>query len=433
MLTEQDLRDALADAVDDPAAEALTLGLSDRALDDAGRRGRRGSLRLGMSRRRRRWVQGAAIATAGTVAAVLGVAVFGGVGFGGGGATVKSSTVPATAPNPQGQAALLEFGAECLKSGQGPQLEMSYVWDPAAQQYRGVPGDLWTAFSPSPDGKRALVTKGLPHPAWAVASWSDAVAGRVVWHSISDGISLRWTDDGSELVSVPAVDDQPTADSAGKSGPIVVQNKTVDFYDPATGNKHSVPIPQAVVDRVTSGQWVLQQWEGDHDSVRFPMAGVEGDRIEWLDAQGKVARTLTVQNGLPADVQYSLPTLQVTISPDGRYLAEATDATLAVYDLRDHGRRVALSSGDVNPQRNYYLGWAGPHEIVVAVDEMVEKYYGKTGMPKTGHNPVYKVLSPELKVIQEARFVLPADPKGICSTWPVSWAPKGQFPGAFVP
>ena len=32
MVTEQELRDALADAVDDPAAETYTLGLSDRAL-----------------------------------------------------------------------------------------------------------------------------------------------------------------------------------------------------------------------------------------------------------------------------------------------------------------------------------------------------------------------------------------------------------------
>jgi hypothetical protein len=84
--------------------------------------------------------------------------------------------------------------------------------------------------------------------------------------------------------------------------------------------------------------------------------------------------------------------------------------------------------------RSYYLGWTGDHQITLAVDPALAGA-GTPGRvpPKTGHSPVYRVYGPDLKLIEEAKFVLPADPKGYCSSWPITWAPKTRFPGAFAP
>ena len=87
-----------------------------------------------------------------------------------------------------------------------------------------------------------------------------------------------------------------------------------------------------------------------------------------------------------------------------------------------------------NAVAGFAAGWIGDHEMMTAADTEL-KTSGHTGDPValTGHSPVYTVLSPDFKPLQQAKFVLPADPRGTCSTWPMSWAPAGQFPGAFVP
>src|SRR5436305_1732473 len=80
-----------------------------------------------------------------------------GLGTGGSGAGAGSPSAlvaPNGAENPVGQAGLTAFQAECF-GGQGPKLDFSYVWDPAAQNYHGVAGDVVTSFYPSPDGKKA--------------------------------------------------------------------------------------------------------------------------------------------------------------------------------------------------------------------------------------------------------------------------------------
>ncbi|GAA1981068.1 hypothetical protein [Catenulispora subtropica] len=420
MVTEQELREVLTGAADDAAAETYMLGLSDRALAMAEGRG---------TRRWARYAPGVAVGTAFAVAGTFGVlALDGGSGGGGGGGErVASLNAPTMATNPAAQSALVDFEVECLDKG-APKMAMDWVWDPETQQYHGVDGDVYTAFTPSPDGKRALVVQGMPAVRWAVAGWSDAVAGRLTFHdlgALSGGV--RWTTDGAEVTN--GADWITGADATGKP---VVMDDSVEFYDPSTGAARSVHLPAAVIDRITSGQWVLQQWQGDHDSVVFPMASVSGDRVEWLDTGGKVVRTVTVQNGLAATAPKGIPFLQTATSPDGRFLTEFNATVVATFDLRAGGRRIAQSSPDV--QRSYYLGWTGDHEITLAIDETGQDA-GKpgSGVPKTRHDLVYRVLGPDLKVIEETKFPLPEDPQGHCASWPVTWAPKTQFPGAFVP
>ena len=421
MLTTDDLRDAMADAVDDPAAEAYTIGLSDRALADAG--GQRAA---------RRWmrpVPAIAVGTAFVVAGTFGVLALGGSGSGNG-KRVTEMNAPGTVTDPKAQSALLDFEVECL-DGRGPKMAMDWVWDPETQQYRAVDSSIYTSFTPSPDGKRALVIKGVDSEAWGVADWADAVAGRVALHPISDRIGVRWTTDGKELTSVTTWDAKSQDPDAA-----TLVNKTADFYDPATASKRSVPIPQAVWDLIASRQWRPVQWQGGHDSIVFPMVSTAGDRVEWLNAQGHVIRTLTLKDGLPAGGGPGSPYLSIWFSPDGRYLAESNATLFATFDLNAGGRRIGQTRVDRDGIfiRVDSSPWSGDHDIVLTIDPAT-KDLGKPGAKesKTGHSPVYRVLSPELKVVEESKFVLPDDPLGYCASWPITWAPKTRFPGAFVP
>lgn len=436
MVTERELHDVLMAEADDPAAESYLLGLSDRALLAADGRG---------ARKWKRYVPGVAVGTAFVVAGAFGVAALGsGSGSGGGGSGGKTTALnaPTGASNGAAQGALVDFQVECF-GGAGPKLAMDWVWDPTAQQYRAVEGGVSTAFTPSPDGKRALVVQGTyPNKRWAVADWNDAIAGRVTYHELADAVGgVFWTADGKSVISALTRGMAPD-----KSGRTVLSNKTVDFYDPSTGAERSVPIPKEVLDRANGGQWLLQQWQADHDSPVFPLVNLSGDRVEWLDAGGKVVRTLTVQNGLSTDPRAVEPYLQVAVSPDGHYLAEYNGTNIATFDLQTGGRRIALSPAAMDPGRSYYYGWTGDHQITLAVDPSLPASSGSepTGDPsasakksgseaKPGHSPVYRVYGPDLKLIEETKFVLPADPKGYCATWPTTWAPKTQFPGAFTP
>lgn len=423
MITEGELRTVLREAVDDPAADAYTLGLSDRALLAA--QGRE-------QRRWKRYVPGVAVATAFVVAGTFGVLALGG-GIGGSGTRVTASNVPEMGLNPVSHSVLLDFEVECFGNG-GPRMAMDWMWDPDAQQYRAVDSNVYTALTPSPDGKRALVVQGVDTRLWGVADYADAVAGKVTYHAKNEedgSIGLRWTNDGKELT---------TRLGWGGPGPtkettVILANKTADFYDPDTGAKRSVPIPQAVLDGMSSGKWQAEQWQGDYDSVLFPMVNTAGDGMQWLDRQGKVVRTLALQHGMIAS-QTPDNHVMTWLSPDGRYLAESNGAAIATYDLKDQGRKLGettfagggsiLSSGaDL---------WSAGDEIILTFDPAM-KDVGKPGFKeaKTGHSPLYRVLSADLKVIEETRFVLPADKRGYCASWPVTWAPKTQFPGAFVP
>ncbi|MFL6112757.1 MAG: hypothetical protein ACJ786_15600 [Catenulispora sp.] len=417
MLTTDDLRDAMAAAVDDPAAEAYTIGLSDRALAEAGGRAARRWVRL---------VPGVAVGTAFVVAGTFGVLALG--GGAGGGKQVNAMSAPAAPANRLSESALLDFEVECL-NGQGPKMAMDWVWDPETQQYRAVDGSVYTSFTPSPDGKRALVLKGTPAGGWAVADWADAVAGRVTFHPITDGVGLRWTADGKELTTV-----KTWGPAAKKDGSAVITNKSADFYDPAMAAKRSVPLPQAVLDRAAGGQWQLQEWQGGHDAVVFPMVSTAGDRVEWLDAQGKVLRTVALQNPLRA-APHSVGSISSHISPDGRYLAEDDGKVLATFDLQAGGRRLGETpirggAGESIVMIDSLNPWNGNDEIVLRIDPAAKPTPPE---PKTGHSPIYRVLSHDMKVVEETKFVLPDDPRGYCASWEVTWAPKTQFPGAFVP
>ena len=416
MLTEQDLREAMAAAVDDAAAERFTIGLSDRALAQAGERSWS------------RWVRfvavGSALAVAAAVAAVGVVAVRGGGSAGpAGGGSPASLKAPDSPAHPLGGSAVIQFGVTCFDP-HGPKLDMSYVWDPSTRRYRGVDDVVTTIYEASPDGKQALVLRGELGAAesWAVADWPDAVAGRLTQHPITDKAEVHWSADGKEVVSEIAWDtDKDT-------GGFVLKSKTADFYDPASGRLlASLALPRQVLAMAASGQWQVQQWQGDHDSALFPVLSVGGDRLEYLNARGDVVRTLTFQEGLSANGPNSE---SVRMSADGRYLAEYTGPVIAVFDLAGGGKRIGLLDG----RGLVAAGWIGDHEMMTAADTEL-KTSGHTGDPValTGHSPVYTVLSPDFKPLQQAKFVLPADPRGTCSTWPMSWAPAGQFPGAFVP
>ncbi|ACU70350.1 hypothetical protein Caci_1427 [Catenulispora acidiphila DSM 44928] len=428
MVTEQDLQEALADAVDDPAAERFTLGLSERALAEAAAASRWRRSMPGR-RRRRRWVPVVAIGSAFAVAAAVGAVALGGA-VGSGGGSPSTLAAPEMLANPLGQAGLVEFAVECF-GDHGPKLDMSYVWDPTTRQYHGVPGDVQTSYLPSPDGKQALVVRGTASyvESWAVAPWSDAAAGRLTPHPSTNGGGMHWTADGKEVVSDLAwnVDKE--------SGGPTLASRTADFYDPATGRRlASVALPQTVLTRVASGQWSIQEFQGDHGSVLFPLLSGDGSRLEYLNAQGVTVRTLTLQEGLPGNVA-NVPNHNLTesaqLSPDGRYLAEYDGSVIAVFDLQADGKRI----GWMDIKAHLFTGWIGAHQLVTGVDRSEPSTSGSRDdpAPQTGHSPVYSILTPDLKVVQQATFVLPGDPRGTCATWPMSWAPTGQFPGAFVP
>ncbi|MEY9907011.1 hypothetical protein ABIA35_003236 [Catenulispora sp. MAP12-49] len=421
--TEQELQEALADAADDPAVEKFMLGLSDRALAEAGRGPR---WRRPMPGRRSRWVPGIAVGTMFAVAATVGVVALDGPDGSGGGAP-GSLRAPGALGNPLGQEAVTAFAAQCF-GGHGPQLDHAYVWDPATQRYHGLEGTALTSFYPSPDGKQALVEVGEVDvtQSWAAGSWSDAVAGRVTPHAITGVSGVHWTADGKEIVS------DLTWQTAENTGGVALKTKTADFYDPASGRLlASVPLPQEVLNRVASGKWSIQQFEGDHDAVLFPMLRADGNELDYLNAQGVTVRTLTLQEGEPAN--NGIPSARTEtgeISPDGRYLMEMDGTVLAVFDLQAGGKRIEWA--DVTGHLS--TGWIGDHQIATVVDKN-EQLSGSRGepFPLTGHSAVYSVLTPDLNVVQETTFLLPADPNGTCTTWPLSWAPVGQFPGAFVP
>jgi hypothetical protein len=421
--TEQELQEALADAADDPAVEKFMLGLSDRALAEAGRGPR---WRRPMPGSRSRWVPGIAVGTAFAVAGAFGVVALDG-GGGSGNGSPAALTAPDTLTNAVGQSALVSFAAECFDA-HGPKLDLTYVWDPATQQYHGVAGKVSAYFYPSPDGQRALIEVGDVFAArsWAVASWADAVAGRVTPHAITGVSGVHWTADGKEIVS------DLTWDTREATGGVTLKSRTADFYDPASGRLlASVPLPQEVLTRVASGQWSVQEFQGDHDSVLFPLLSADGSRLDYLNAQGATVRTLTLHEGLSANgTNQSARTESAQISPDGRYLSEMDGSVVAVFDLQAGGKRI----GWTDITTHMWTGWTGSNQIVTVVDKS-ERLTGSAGdpVPSTGHSPVYSVLTPDLKVVQEVKFVLPADPRGACTTWPVSWASAGQFPGAYVP
>ena len=425
MVTEQELRDAMAEAVDDLAAETYTLGLSDRALAEAREDSR--WWRPMTDRRagaRVRWVPVVAVGSAFVVAAGVGMAALGGGNGSGSRSSQSALAAPETPAKPLGQGALTAFAAECF-DGRGPKLDLTYVWDPATRQYHGISGDVQTAFDPSPDGKYALVEQGVPPQSWAVAGWSDAVAGRMTPQHPLTGLSgVHWTADGKELVT--GLDWQSSTTAGGPA----LQNQGADFYDPASGRLlASVPIPQTVLARDASRQWSIQEVQGDHASPVFPVLSADGDRLEYLNAQGATIRTLHVQDGLPAsDGKESDVTESAQLSPDGRYLSETSGSVLAIFDLQAGGKRI----GRLDVSGHVFTGWIGDHQIVTGMEKNGPPS-GSGAAPQTGHNPVYSVLSPELKVLQQAEFVLPSDPHGYCATWPISWAPANQFPGAFVP
>jgi hypothetical protein len=420
VLTEQDLQEALADAVDDPAAERLTLGLSDRALEEAGR----GAGRRFAAGRRGRWASAIAVGSAFAVAAAVGMALLDGSGGSGAPATLAAPEKPA---NAVGQAGLAAFSALCFTE-KGPKLDASYVWDPATRAYRGIAGEVPTGFYPSPDGKRALVVRGAwgAAQAWAVADWADAVAGRVSWNPLAGVSGVSWTADGREVVT------DLTWSATPSTGETKLASRTADFYDPATGRLlAAVPIPQQVLTRVTGGQWSIQEFQGDHNAVLFPMLSVDGNRLEYLNAQGTVARVLTLQEGLAANgTDRSQRTESAQLSPGGRYLSEQSGSVIAVFDLQAGGKRI----GWTDVTAHVWTGWISADQIVTVADKN-EQFTGSAGepYPLSGHSPVYSVLAPDLKVMQEVTFVLPADPNGACTTWPASFAPVGRFPGAFVP
>jgi hypothetical protein len=316
---------------------------------------------------------------------------------------------------------------------------MDWAWDAATQQYRALDGSVYTAITPSPDGKRALVVQDVATRGWGVADYADAVAGRVTFFTKNDGVAigLRWTADGKELTTTPGWSNGPK-----KEEKLVLANKTADFYDPDTGTKRSVPIPQAVLDGMNSGDWLLEQWEGDSDSVLFPMVSTSGETVQWLDREGKVVRTVTLRGGLPASPGPN-PYLGAWVSPDGRYLAESDGTLLATFDLQRGGLRlgsITIAGNGIFSRQDADV-WGAGNEIILTLDPAM-KDAGKTGVgqsksslaqPKTGHSPVYRVYGPDLKLIEETKFVLPDDPKGYCASWPITWAPKSQFPGAFTP
>jgi hypothetical protein len=135
-------------------------------------------------------------------------------------------------------------------------------------------------------------------------------------------------------------------------------------------------------------------------------------------------------NRLADGLNQSVRTESAQLSPDGRYLSEMAGSVLAVFDLQAGGERV----GWMDVTGHVFTSWIGDHQIVTVVDKN-ERLTGSRGdpLPPTGHSPVYTLLTPDLKVVQDATFVLPADPHGVCTTWPLAWAPVGQFPGAYVP
>ena len=108
---------------------------------------------------------------------------------------------PERAGEPGGPGGATGFQAECFGNN-APKLDLSYVWDPATQKYHGIADSVATSFAPSPDGKKALVQRGLNADAlsWGVADWSDAVAGHVTQHPLSQSGGVRWSSDGKEVV-----------------------------------------------------------------------------------------------------------------------------------------------------------------------------------------------------------------------------------------
>ena len=424
MLTEQELQEALAAAVEDEAAERFTIGLSDRALAEAD-----GDswLRRTLSGRRGRWVPFAAVGSALAVVAAVGVVVVrdgGGSDSSAASGSLTSLKAPKSPAHPLGGSAVTEFGVVCFDPN-GPKLNASYVWDPATRQYRGLDDDTKTTYQASPDGKRALVVHGAADAtdSWGVADWSDAIAGRVTQHPTTDRAGVHWSADGREVVGdIEFTQVTPT-------GMALLKTMTADYYDPSSGRRlASLALPQQVIDMATSGKWVVQQWQGDHDSAIFPMLSVDGNQVKYLDARGNVVRTLALQEGLPQDAASMRGVSRM--SSDGRYLAEYAGSVIAVFDLGAGGKRIGSFDGD----GFVAAGWIGDHMMMSATDTKLTTS-GHTGdqVALTGHSLIYTVMTPDFKPVQQAKFVLPADPNGACSTWPMSWAAAGQFPGAFVP
>jgi hypothetical protein len=408
--TEEELREALVRAADDPAAEALTLGLSDRALTQARRQ------------RRRRWgrlAAGAAVVTAAAVAAVFGL---GGVGLPRGAQPPATFTVTPTMPDaPVGQSALIAFSAACT-SKKGPQLARQYLWDPDTRRYVAMPTGVRDWYEPSPDGQRVLVVRDFPPTAWAAGDWSAAFAGTLAFHPITDGIGVQWSGNGTEVMS-SMVEDVPGERE-------YLRNNAVWFYDPATGAaRHSVPIPAAVKERMVGSKWSLQRWNGTDDSMQFTMLNAAGDRVEWLDDQGEVARSVTVHPG-----RVNSPDTRggvAHLSPDGFYLFVENVTGRAVFDLRNGGRQIYVSSSPSIPATLAVDGWTGDHQFITYRERGAG--LNPPAPAGEGHDPVYEVRGPNMELLQQAAFTLPSDPTGRCSTYPTSWGSSGLFPGAFTP
>lgn len=408
MTTEEELREALVRAVDDPAADAFTLGMSDRALTQARRQRRRLRARL---------AAGTAIIAAGAVAAVLG---FGGAGLPRGAQPPATFTVTPTMPDaPVGQSALIAFSAEC-SSKKGPQLARQYLWNPDTRRYVAMPAGTRDWYEPSPNGQQVLVVRDNPPTAWAAGGWDAAFAGTLLFHPITDGIGVQWSLSGSEVMS------RMVEDVAGE--PEYLRNTAVWFYNPLTGAGHPVPIPQAVKDRLVGSKWSLQQWTGVDSSPQFPLLNAAGDHVEWLDDEGRVTQSATVHPGRVNGPD--TPGGVAQLSPDGFYLLVDNATGRAVFDLRNGGRQIYVSYPGA-PATFAFDGWTGDHQFLTYHQRNADM---KPPVPSgEGHDPVYEVRGPTMELLQQAPFTLASDPTGRCSTYPTAWASSGLFPGAFTP
>jgi hypothetical protein len=236
-------------------------------------------------------------------------------------------------------------------------------------------------------------------------------------------VSLKWASDGLTLID-RSVGASGSAHSAG----------SVDFYDPVSFAKTSIPLPRAVADLTnpqrSGGPWRITDVSGTESDFTVTVLSKNSHQVRVFDRSGQALKNLklpTVPSHLDENDQNS-----ATLSPDGRYLALWGNPGLAVYDLATPATRLlfhtehgaAPADGKPHLQDFDYTGWTAHDQLLGIVR------WSTSNREQADVHQQIKLLTPYGDKVDSVDIAVPGDTKRVCSVYIGTTGPAQDYPSA---
>lgn len=408
--TEAELHTGLTAHAAEQDFDPLLSGMADRAMT-GGRR---------LVRRRRATVAGASLA-------VLGIAASATIYLRAGREGEQPPVPPAAGIDTAGATALLAYDATCFDGPVAQPSLATYVWDPASKRYVKLASGPMAALSP--DGRLALLQTGITldgTTSYAVAPWADLAAGRVspgAYRQFSSQVSLTWATDGQALI-----------DRSGGIGGAARGDGSIDFYDPVSFAKTSVPLPRAVADLIdpqrAGGAWRITDVSGTEADFTLTVMSKDSKQVRVFDRSGQDLKDLKLPT-LPSHLGESADDT-AKLSPDGRYLALWGNPGLAVYDLATPANRLIFHTehgavpADGKPHLQDFdnTGWTSHDQLLGVVR------WSTSNREQADVHQQIKLLTPYGAEVGSVDIAVPGDSKRVCSVYIATTGPVRDYPSA---